>query len=102
MAEKNNAVISNAIVVDLVDKQNNAFAKRTFSKAVEDEMRNLKYSTEADFYRLIRQWYESEDSGGIAAIERVQRKLELKSFMLKNVDFGIFPRLECILKDFQK
>lgn len=43
MAEKNNAVISNAIVVDLVDKQNNAFAKRTFSKAVEDEMRNLKY-----------------------------------------------------------
>lgn len=35
-AEKNNAVISNAIVVDLVDKQYNSFAKRTFSKAVED------------------------------------------------------------------
>lgn len=102
VAEKNNAVISNAIVVDLVDKQNNAFAKRTFSKAVEDEMRKLKYSTEADFCRLIRQWYESEDSGGIAAIERVQRKLELKSFLLKDVDFGIFPPPGMYIKGFPK
>lgn len=32
VAEKNNAVVSNAIVVDLVDKQKNSFAKRTFQK----------------------------------------------------------------------
>lgn len=62
----------------------------------------MKYSTEADFCRLIRQWYESEDSGGIAAIERVQRKLELKSFMLKNVDFGIFPPPGMYIKGFPK
>ncbi|XP_062568363.1 uncharacterized protein LOC134230546, partial [Saccostrea cucullata] len=102
VAENNNSIISNAIVVDLVDKQNNAFAKRTFSKAVEDEMRNLAFSTEADFCSLIRRWYESEDSGGISAVERIQRKLDLKSFLLRDVDFGVFPPPGMYVKGFPK
>ncbi|VDI84262.1 Hypothetical predicted protein [Mytilus galloprovincialis] len=40
VANKNRDIISKSLVIVIIDKQNNAFAKRTFSRDVEIEMRN--------------------------------------------------------------
>ena len=102
VAESDNDIISKGIVFDLLDKQNNAYAKKTFSKAVEDQMRLLHYDTEADFCHLIREWYEAEDSPGLSAIERIQRRLRLKEFLLNKVEFGVFPPPGAYIKGFPK
>ncbi|CAC5392114.1 CTNND2 [Mytilus coruscus] len=80
VAEKNRDIISKSLVVDLIDKQNNAFALRTFSTDVESEMRKLGFIREADFCKLIREWYEAEDESGISAVDRMKRRINLKSF----------------------
>ena len=64
-------VINHALVEDLVDKQSNAFARKTFSDEVEEEMRKLGYHSEANFCHLIREWYEAED--GLSVFERCIR-----------------------------
>ena len=61
VAEKFPHVISKCLVQDLLDKQNNAFAQRTFGKSVEEVMRELGYIEEANFSELIRNWYQAED-----------------------------------------
>ncbi|CAG2192105.1 unnamed protein product [Mytilus edulis] len=56
VADSDNNIISKGIVVDLLDKQNNAFAKRTFSNEVEEQMRKLDFVSEANFCYMIRRW----------------------------------------------
>ncbi|XP_071133796.1 uncharacterized protein [Mytilus edulis] len=102
VADSDNNIISKGIVVDLLDKQNNAFAKRTFSNEVEEQMRKLDFVSEANFCYMIRRWYEAEDSAGFSAEDRIQRKLQLKAFLLKDVDFGIFPPPGMYVKGFPK
>lgn len=102
VAEKDSNIISRAIVCDLIDKQNNAFAKKTFSIPVEEQMRKLNFNREAEFCKIIREWYEAEDTPGIPAVERVTRRLNLKNFLLKGVDFGMFPPPGMYIKGFPK
>ena len=49
-------VISKALVVDMIDKQDNGFAQKTFSAEVSDAMRKAGYEREAAFCDLIRNW----------------------------------------------
>ena len=91
VAERDRNVISKALVFDLIDKQNNSFAQRTFSNEVESSMRVLGYTEEAEFCQLVREWYEAEDAPGITAVERTCRRLKIKSFIMREVDFGMFP-----------
>ncbi|CAC5366708.1 unnamed protein product [Mytilus coruscus] len=102
VAEKNRDIISKSLVVDLIDKQNNAFALRTFSTDVESEMRKLGFIREADFCKLIREWYEAEDESGISAVDRMKRRINLKSFLLEGVDFGRYPMYGMYVKGFPK
>ena len=83
--------ISRALVEDLVDKQNSAYAQKTFSAEVEASMRNLNYSTTADFCKLIREWYEAEDEPGLDAVERCRRRLNLREWLCSNIKIGTFP-----------
>ncbi|XP_076088264.1 uncharacterized protein LOC143058683 [Mytilus galloprovincialis] len=102
VANKNRDIISKSLVVDIIDKQNNAFAKRTFSRDVEIEMRNLAFDKEADFCQIVREWYEAEDTPGFSSKERIRRKLRLKEFLLEGVDFGQFPMFGMYVKGFPK
>ncbi|CAC5400819.1 unnamed protein product [Mytilus coruscus] len=102
VAEKNRDIISKSLVVDLIDKQNNAFALRTFSTDVESEMRILGFIREADFCKLIREWYEAEDESGISAVDRMKRRINLKSFLLEGVDFGRYLMYRMYVKGFPK
>ena len=87
----NKSGLSLAIVRDLVDKQSNAFAQKTFSGEVEEVMRANGDVNEADFCRLIRQWYAAEDEPGLDISERIRRRLRFREWLLRDVNFYEFP-----------
>jgi len=90
-AKDGNTKLNIAIVVECIDKQSVAFAKRVFAEDVEQFMRNSGFIKEAEFVKLIRRWFEAEDDPGINAKDRCCRRLELKYYLLKDVNFGRFP-----------
>lgn len=89
-------------MVDLVDKQNNAYAHTIFSNEVESEMHNLGYTNEAKSCSIVRNWYETEDSPGISAVNRANMRLRMKQFLLSDVDFGTFPPYGMYIKVFSR
>ena len=78
-------------MLDLIDRQNNGHAQRTFSSDVENAMRKLAFFHEADFCRIIRQWYQAEDDKSIPAIERARSRFALHQYLLSGVSFDVFP-----------
>ena len=86
---KTNLKISH--VEDLIDKQSDAIANETFSKDVEMEMMELGHVKEANFCKLIREFYEAEDEPGLPASERCQRRINLRNWLLEGVKFCEFP-----------
>ena len=74
--------------------------KKTLSKEVQDEMERLIFLREAEFCRLIRRWYQAEDDRGIPPLERCHRRLELRSFLLRDVSFATFPVHGAFIKGF--
>lgn len=84
-------ILSPALVNDLIDKQSNGFARATFSEQVQEKMEGLGFEKEAKFCEYVRNWYEADDSKGIPAEGRIERRLRLRSFLLDPVDFSLFP-----------
>ena len=62
-----------------------------FAEDVELFMANNGYAKEARFVYLIRRWFEAEDDPGISSLDRCVRRLELRDYLLDNVNFGSFP-----------
>ena len=79
-----------AMVVDLIDRQSNSFAQRTFSKQVELEMLNT-HPNESELCRVLREWYEAEDGAGLEAQDRVMRRMRMREWLLRKVNLGTFP-----------
>ena len=86
-----NNKLNPAMVVDLVDRQSNEIAQITFSADVENAMRNNGRIAEADFCRIIRDWYAAEDSSGMPAQERLRCRLAMRDFLLGTLDLSVFP-----------
>ena len=91
VAEKFPHVISKCLVQDLLDKQSNGFAQRTFGKSVEEAMRELGYIEEANFCELIRNWYHAEDEPGIPAADRISMRIKFRQYLLDKCDLTRFP-----------
>jgi hypothetical protein len=89
-SSENGAGLSIAMVEDLVDAQSNGYARRTFSKDVEREMRRLSFDREADFCRDFRNWYLAEDEPGLSAEDRFQYRMRMRERRLSGVKFGVF------------
>lgn len=96
---KNNTGLSRPMVEDIVDRQSSAFAEATFSEAVEKEMLSNGDYNEAEFCSLMRGFYEAVDKPGINPLERISKLLNLKFWLLKDVDFGTFPPFGGYVKD---
>lgn len=101
VAETDNSIISKAIVSDLIDKQNNAYARRTCSGSVEIAMRTLGFYQEAYFCKLVRDWFEAEDLQNTAN-EHCRRRLDLKNSLLQGVDVGAYAMPGMYVKGFPK
>ena len=54
-------------------------------------MEEIGFPVEANFCRMIRQWYEAEDKPGLSAHQRVTHRLARREYLLDGVDFGQFP-----------
>lgn len=91
VAEHDSSVISKSLVEDLVDKQRNSYAKRTFSQDVQDCMENLGFNDEARFVKLVREWYEAEDDRALPGIDRATRRLAWRDFLMRDISFASFP-----------
>ena len=100
VAEHDSSIISKSLVVDLLDKQRNSYAKRTFSADVEHTMRGSGYEKEADFTRIVREWYAAEDDRAIPALQRTKQRLAFRHFILKDVSFASFPPHGMYIKGF--
>ena len=98
VANHESRIISKYLVVDLVDQQKKCYACHTFSKDVEEAERLLGYQKEADFTRILRHWYEAEDKRAMSALERTQKRLELRTWILHDVDLQSFPPLGSHMK----
>ena len=83
--------ISRAIVCDLIDKQNNGFARKTFSEEVQEAMKVSGYDKEAEFCELVRNWYSAEDEPGMCALQRFQHRIKFRNYLISGVDLGSFP-----------
>jgi hypothetical protein len=80
-----------AMVEDVIDKQSNALAQLTFSRAVEAEMRKLEYFHEAEFCKTIREWYMAEDEPGLDVMERHQYRIAMRNMLLGSTKLAEFP-----------
>ena len=90
VAEHDSSIISKALVEDLVDKQINSCACRTFSVEVEETQRKLGFIREADFTCLLKSWYQAKHARGIPAQQRTQRRLNLRKWLLDGVNLSSF------------
>ena len=54
-------------------------------------MRNLGYNNEANFCKLIREFYDAEDEPGFSASRRCRQRLALRDWFLNAVGFDTFP-----------
>ena len=91
VSEKAPDVLSKSLVIDLLDKQSNAFARRTFSKEVEAIMSHHGYCEEAKFCRLIRNWYLAEDEPELSSSDRLRMRIEFRDYLLSKSDLSQFP-----------
>ena len=80
-----------AIVIDLIDRQANSFAKKTFSVEVELELKKRGWLAEAEFTCAFRNWYCAEDDPNISVIDRHRARMELRSLLLRMGNVVQFP-----------
>ena len=96
VCDENPEILNKALVRDLLDKQNVAFARRVFSAAVSQKMVENGDVGAAEFVTLMREWYEAVDSPGLPAVERVLRLHNMREYLLNKhwiIDFSHFPPL---------
>ena len=91
VAETHPDVLSPALAIDLIDRQNNAYARQTFSLQVEECMFQLGFPRESAFCSLVRNWYAAEDDPGISAHERAVFRMQFRKFLLRDVELMTFP-----------
>ena len=84
-------VINRALVVDIIDKQNVAYAQKVFSKEVEQALTENVALNEANYVHLIREWYEAIDTPGIPSRKRLDQLINFRQYLLENVHFNHFP-----------
>lgn len=87
----NSSSLNLALFEDLIDRQRNAIAQKTFSFEVKKVMGLHGDENEAYSCALIRKWYVAEDSPGLSAFERCRRWLNFKEWLLNGVKFNEFP-----------
>ncbi|KAL5011712.1 hypothetical protein ScPMuIL_010263 [Solemya velum] len=90
-SETNGCQLSLAMVNDLIDKQNVAFACATFSERVSIALDNIGEHDTAAFCRLIDNWYRADDEPGLSALDRCKYRIQLKEWLLAGVSFDDFP-----------
>lgn len=83
--------LSLEIVKEFRDKQSNAFAKATFSQGTQKLLQEMGFHHEAEWCRLIRQWYNAIDDAGVPVDNRIEWLLDMREKLLGLLKVGHFP-----------
>ena len=89
--KQNKTGLSMELATELRDKQSNAYAQTTFSTTVESEMRRNGHIDEANWCRLIRNWYAAVDEAGMSIDNRLKHLIEMRNHLLPYLRVGHFP-----------
>ncbi|CAG2230153.1 unnamed protein product [Mytilus edulis] len=87
----NKAGLSIEVAKELRDRQKHSFAQATFSEKVEKVMEINGDVREANWCSLIRNWYSAIDDAGISVDTRLQKMLDIRSYLLPFLRTGHFP-----------
>ena len=91
VALQRNTYLSLVMVEDIVDPMSVPMALTHISEQVEQAMISNGDLKSASFCHDFREWWQSEDTAGINAAERISMRTNLRERLLKHVDFGRFP-----------
>ena len=91
ISTSNHEVLPRSIVLDQLDKQSIPIAKRFFSTEVESVLSSNDNIEEANFVKLVRNWFESCDERGITTFERLYNLQRMYNFLDAKLDYTDFP-----------
>ena len=91
VAASNETHLNIAFVEDLLDKQSVPNARTNFSEEVESWMARHGYDDAAKVTHIIREWYEASDSPEISVDLRINKLIQMRNFLLTDVNFNLFP-----------
>lgn len=91
VARENNTFLTPAMVEEIVDPMSVSMTRTYFSETIEKEMHKHGFTSEADFCRDVRQWWESNDDPCISSMSRIRLREPLRKRLLQNIDFTKFP-----------
>ena len=91
VCDRNNALLSRAIVYEEADKQNIEIAMQVFSEEVEFDIRKHSDCHTADFVRLIHRWFNACDDRGISVHNRLQSLIDMHNYLTTFYDERTYP-----------
>ena len=91
VAKAGRTFLSPIMVEEVVEPMSTMMAVTHFSESVETEMRSNGDIAAAQLCSDIRTWWNSEDSPGIPASQRVEMRIKLRQRLLGHLPFDQFP-----------
>jgi hypothetical protein len=71
----------------IMHHQSDPFVRTMFAYDVERCLRENGDISEAEFCKIFREWHEAEDMAGISAMERCERAMSLRRWILEGFNF---------------
>ena len=92
VSETDNDVLSRGLLVQpIADQQSVPFARRIFSKNVEDIMRTNGDVKEANLVQYIRNWYDACNERGLSVTQRIRHLVDMHNYLMGFYDAEKFP-----------
>lgn len=92
VSQVNNDILGRALLeTPLPDKQSVPFARKVFSREVEQQMKSNGDDKEAELVHNIRNWYDACNERGIPLEKRLKYFVQMNNYMFKFYDPQRFP-----------
>ena len=92
VSETDNDVLSRGLLVQpIADQQSVPFARRIFSRNVEDIMRENGDVKEAELVHYIRNWYDACNERGLSVTQRITYLVDMHNYLMGFYDAVKFP-----------
>ncbi|XP_035669936.1 uncharacterized protein LOC118411598 [Branchiostoma floridae] len=91
VASSGKTPLTPVMINESLDMQSKSMCDILFSNDVAKELQRLGHATTAEFITLMDGWYRANDVAGIPAAERVRLRLAMREWLLRGVNFDIYP-----------
>ena len=91
VSDRNNDILSRAVVYELVDKQNLDVALHFFSVEVEEDMQKHSDFKSAEFVKLTRNWFHACDERGLSVKQRLTYLKDMHDYLMQFYSPNQYP-----------